>query len=116
MLMLVLTVPIDSTDVPDQSLQHRVPSESHHTAITGHSSPATGHMLRNSLPSVVPPLVRNCLLACLYCITVGKLPDIPQLYALVFAVGDQVSAVLPGVNIGDSVYMTWGTIGVNQLC
>ena len=112
--MLVLTVPLDSTDVPDQSLQHGVPSISHHTAITGHSSPAT--MVRNSLPSVVPPLVRHCLLACLYCITVGKLPDIPQLYALVFAVGDQVSAILPGVNIGDSVYMTWSTIWVNQLC
>ena len=92
--------------VPDESLQDGVPCVGHHAGVSFQSGSAASHVFGNSLPPVVPSLVRHCSLTALYCVRVGKLSDVPQLNALVFAVGDQVSSVPPGVNISDSINMT----------
>ena len=92
--------------VPDECLEHSVPSVGHHAGVPLHPGLAVHNMPGHPLPSIVPPLVRHSMLAVFYCTSAGELPDIPQLDALVLAVGDEVPAISPGVNIGDPINMS----------
>ena len=96
--------------VPDEGLKYSVPSVGHHAAVPLHLGLAGHDMLGHPLPSVVPPLVRHGLLATLNGISCGEFPDIPQLDTLVFAVGDEMPPVLPGVNECDPINMAYRTM------
>ena len=91
---------------PDQSLEDRVSGVTHHAAVPLHPAPVPGHVPGDSLPPVVPLLVTHHNPAPLHGGLAGEPPDVPELDALVLAVGDEVAAVSPGVDVRDAVRVT----------
>ena len=91
---------------PDQGLEDRVTCVTHHAAVPLHPAPVPGHVPGDSLPPVVPLLVTHHHPAPLHGGLAGEPPDVPELDALVLAVTDEVSAVSPGINVGDAISVT----------